>query len=167
MKRSAHPASEPQRRSSGQAWPADDGSAPDPDDTPATFRWPVTVYYEDTDAGGIVYYANYLRFFERARTEWLRALGVSHRETAQRDGLQFVVRDLQVSYHRPARLDDRLTMHLSLVECRRASISLRQWASLEDDPTMLVEAVVRIAAIRCDNGRPTAMPSRLLSRIAE
>ncbi|MEZ5650206.1 MAG: tol-pal system-associated acyl-CoA thioesterase [Burkholderiaceae bacterium] len=147
------------------ARPADDGSAPDPADASATFRWPVTVYYEDTDAGGIVYYANYLRFFERARTEWLRSLGVSHRESASIDGLQFVVRDLQVSYHRPARLDDRLTMHLSVVECRRASIVLRQWASPADAPTLLVEGVVRIAAIRCDNGRPCAMPTRLLSRI--
>lgn len=148
------------------ARPAGGLPAPELAFAPAAFLWPVTVYYEDTDAGGIVYYANYLRFFERARTEWLRSLGVSHRESAAVDGVQFVVRDLSVSYHRPARLDDRLTMHLQLVECRRASIVLRQWATPADDATLLVEAEVRIAAVRCDSGRPAPLPSRLLSRIS-
>lgn len=146
-------------------WRGED--APKPGEAPATFHWPVTVYYEDTDAGGIVYYANYLRFFERARTEWLRALGVSHRDAAEQDGIQFVVRDLRVAYDLPARLDDRLTMHLNVTAVRRASLVLHQWATRTgSESVVLVEADVRIAAVRRDNGRPAALPSRLLSRIS-
>jgi acyl-CoA thioester hydrolase len=92
----------------------------------SVFRWPVRVYYEDTDAGGIVYYANYLRFFERARTEWLRSLGgPSHSEIADARDEVFVVRGVSIEYLRPARLDDMLELELAVAEGRRASLTLR------------------------------------------
>jgi acyl-CoA thioester hydrolase len=75
---------------------------------PSVFTWTVRVYYEDTDAGGIVFYANYLKFFERARTEWLRALGVGQQLMAEEHGALFVVKNTSVDYHAPARLDDEL-----------------------------------------------------------
>ncbi len=96
------------------------------------FDWRVRVYYEDTDAGGIVYYANYLRFFERARTEWLRAKRITATELAHDEGLQFVVRSMSVDYRFPARLDDELTLSLKCVQTRGASIVLDQQARCFD-----------------------------------
>ena len=83
------------------------------------FAWPVRVYYEDTDAGGVVYYANYLRFFERARTEWLRSLGVDHQALAREAGLQFVVRRAEIDFLRGARLDDPLEITVELAQRKR------------------------------------------------
>ena len=98
----------------------------------------VRVYYEDTDAGGIVYYANYLRFFERARTDWLRAAGISHRELSEVDGLCLVVRDCTVQYLRPARLDDLLAVEVGIAnpatDVGRASLRFSQRALLVDRP---------------------------------
>src|SRR5690349_22081736 len=98
----------------------------------------VRVYYEDTDAGGIVYYANYLRFFERARTDWLRAAGVSHQEMAQAEGVNLVVRDCAVQYLRPALLDDLLAIEVGVADpaadIGRASLRLTQRALLAERP---------------------------------
>ncbi len=128
----------------------------------SVFSWPVRVYYEDTDAGGIVYYANYLRFFERARTEWLRSLGgPSHFEMARVRDEVFVVRGMRIEYHRPARLDDMLELELAVVESRRASIVLRQWARRQGDDEVLADAEVRIAMIRRSDGRPVGLPDWL------
>ncbi len=80
-------------------------------DTASAFGWPVRVYWEDTDAGGIVFYANYLKFFERARTEWLRSLGIGQQALREATGGMFVVTDATLKYHRPARLDDELDRH--------------------------------------------------------
>jgi acyl-CoA thioester hydrolase len=92
------------------------------------FTWPIRVYWEDTDAGGIVFYANYLKFFERARTEWLRALGIGQQALRDTTGGMFVVTDAQLKYHQPARLDDELLVTADLIESGRASLTIRQRA---------------------------------------
>lgn len=131
------------------------------------FEWRVRVYYEDTDAGGIVYYANYLRFFERARTEWLRAKGISSSKLAQNDGVQFVVRSLSVDYRFPAKLDDDLTLSLTNLQTRRASIDLQQQARVTGSDQLLVGAKIKIACIQCNDGTPTGMPEWLVKRVTE
>ena len=130
----------------------------------ADFRWTVRVYYEDTDAAGIVYYANYLKFFERCRTEWLRSLGFDQREMAARDCLQFVVADLSAQYHRPARLDDVLTVDATVVERARTYVVFRQRARRGTE--LLASARVKVACV--DTGRlaPARMPAALLERMA-
>lgn len=134
---------------------------------PNQFDWRIRVYYEDTDAGGIVFYANYLRFFERARTEWLRSLGVNHREYAQNEGQQFVVRSLAVDYRYPARLDDELELRLSTVKVRPASLLLEQCAYRVGSEELLVGAQVRVASVRCTDGSPVGMPKWLVKRVTE
>lgn len=129
------------------------------------FSWSVRVYYEDTDTGGIVYYANYLRFFERARTEWLRSLGVSQQALFESDGLQFVVRSIDLQYMAPARLDDVLHLKMDLLAARRASLVLNQTASLDGRSEILVSAKVRIAAISHITGRPIGLPNWILERV--
>ena len=95
------------------------------------FSWPVRVYWEDTDAGGIVFYANYLKFFERARTEWLRSLGLHQQALRDTTGGMFVVTDAQLKYHAPARLDDALRVTARVVESGKASLVLEQKAWLQ------------------------------------
>jgi tol-pal system-associated acyl-CoA thioesterase len=90
------------------------------------FSWPVRVYWEDTDAGGIVFYANYLKFFERARTEWLRSMGIGQQELKASTGGMFVVVETSVRYLRPARLDDELMVTASLQQSGRASMTIEQ-----------------------------------------
>ena len=128
----------------------------------------VRIYYEDTDAGGIVYYANYLRFFERARTDWLRALGIEQRDLAAGDGIGFVVRDCALQYLRPARLDDELAVDVAVEQLardiRRASMRFVQRATRLNDATMLVSGTVRIACIEQASGRPAPIPDRLIDR---
>jgi acyl-CoA thioester hydrolase len=103
------------------------------------FSWPIRVYWEDTDAGGIVFYANYLKFFERARTEWLRSLGLEQRALRERNGQMFVVGETSVRYHRAARLDDELLVTARVQETGRASLIIAQQAILKasGSPTLL------------------------------
>jgi acyl-CoA thioester hydrolase len=119
------------------------------------------VYYEDTDAGGIVYHANYLKYAERARTEMLRLIGISQREWLAREGLAFAVRDLAIDYLRPARLDDGLAIRSRLLESRGATLTLEQRigrvlrdAGIEEE---LARLRVRVACIRTD-GRAARLP---------
>ncbi|HEY0877717.1 MAG TPA: YbgC/FadM family acyl-CoA thioesterase [Zeimonas sp.] len=128
---------------------------------------PIRVYYEDTDAGGIVYYANWLRFFERARTDWLRAMGAGHRALADEHGVLLVVRDVSIDYRRPARLDDELIVDVRPIATRRASCTLWQSARLAGTDEALVVAQLRFAAIRRTDGQPTAFPRALHDRIRE
>jgi acyl-CoA thioester hydrolase len=138
---------------------------PDPRLLPApAFELRVRVYYEDTDAGGIVYHANYLRFFERARTDWLRSLGAVHTELDARHGLVFVVRDLAIDYLAPARLDDELLVDVHVLETRRASMRLAQYARLPGRDEPLVACALRIAAIDRGTGRPAGFPRWLTDR---
>ncbi len=124
----------------------------------------IRVYYEDTDAGGIVYHANYLRFFERVRSDWLRALGAVHRELSQSLGLGFVVRDMAIDFRQPARLDDLVDVDVRVLETKRATMRLAQVAALADG-TVLCAAAMRVAAIRLTDGRPVAFPLWLVERI--
>lgn len=130
------------------------------------FETVVRVYYEDTDAGGIVYHANWLRYFERARTDWLRSLGAVHRELASTDGVLLVVRDLFIDYRLPARLDDELRIDVRLLETRRASLRLMQSAHGLADGRLLVQSEMRVAAIGAADQRAAGLPRWLLERLA-
>jgi acyl-CoA thioester hydrolase len=123
---------------------------------PQVFTWPVRIYYEDTDAGGIVFYANYLKFFERARTEWLRARGVDQQALAQRDGAIFVVKHAAVDYHAPARLDDELNLTLSIEKLGRASVHFVQHAYCGEQ--LLCSAQVKVGCVDATTLRPRALP---------
>ena len=122
------------------------------------------MYWEDTDAGGIVFYANYLKFFERARTEWLRALGVSQQALREQTGGIFVVSQTDVRYQRPARLDDQLFVTVCLVETGRASLTIRQQVLLHTaaQDTVLCEGIIRVGWVDAITFRPTRFPSILL-----
>lgn len=128
-----------------------------------TFTWPVRVYWEDTDAGGVVYYANYLRFLERARSEWLRALGVAQTELAATDGVLFVVRRVEADYLAPARHDDMLQVVCRLAELGRASLVMEQEVRRGDEA--LLAARVRVACVRADGFRPARIPTHVLKRL--
>ena len=129
---------------------------------PPVFTWNVRVYYEDTDAGGIVYYANYLKFFERARTEWLRAIDVGQHALLQEHDAMFVVKSVSADYHAPARLDDVLKLTLSIEKLGRASLVFVQqtWR----DELLLNTARVKIACV--DSAlRPRAVPPQVAARM--
>ncbi len=125
----------------------------------AHFVWQVRVYWEDTDAGGIVYYANYLRFLERARTEWLRARGFEQGKLLAEERIQFAVVEIAVAYRSPARYGDLLEVTASVRECRQASISFVQEVRRVSDRQLLVEANVRAASLDADSLRPRPLPA--------
>jgi acyl-CoA thioester hydrolase len=121
------------------------------------FTWTVRVYYEDTDTGGIVYYANYLKFFERARTEWLRAAGFEQRRLLDEFGLQFVVAHIECTYQQPARLDDQIEIDLRVAKAGRVFILFEQCARRGAD--VLATARVKAACIDARRFAPAAMPA--------
>jgi acyl-CoA thioester hydrolase len=131
----------------------------------AAFALPVRVYYEDTDAGGVVYYAGYLRFLERARTEWLRRLGVDQSRLIDESGLAFAVRSLAVDYLKPARLDDMLDVVAELESLGRAQVVFAQ--RIERNGETLVTASVRVACLDLKRNRATAIPKDLHTRLQE
>lgn len=130
----------------------------------AAHVFPVRVYYEDTDAGGIVYHANYLRFAERARTEYLRSVGADHTSLMAEEGIAFAVRQCSVDFLRPARLDDALEVHTRFVEVRGASLSAEQVVRRETDE--IARLVLRLACIDA-TGRPRRLPRTLRNAFAE
>jgi len=123
---------------------------------PSVFTWTVRVYYEDTDAGGIVYYANYLKFFERARTEWLRALGINQHDLLAQEGAAFVVRSASVDYRAAARLDDEIKLCLRVEKLGRASVQFAQQAWRGD--TLLSTADVKVGCVDAATMRPRSLP---------
>lgn len=131
------------------------------------FSWPVRVYYEDTDTGGVVFYANYLKFFERARTEWLRALGFSQQALVESSGLIFVVKSTAVDYFAPARLDDELKLTVVVEQFRNASMSFVQeaWRLQGTEQTLLARGQIKIACVNAVNFRPQAIPEEMLARL--
>lgn len=142
----------------------------------AGFQWPVRVYWEDTDAGGIVFYANYLKFFERARTEWLRSLGIEQRCLKDSTGGLFVVAETSIRYHRPARLDDELIVTASLIEKGRASLTIKQQALLKTEQkttgnadlqaaTLLCEGTIRIGWVNASSLQPERIPAAILGSL--
>jgi acyl-CoA thioester hydrolase len=122
------------------------------------------VYWEDTDAGGVVFYANYLKFFERARTEWLRALGIEQRALQETAGSIFVVADVALRYLAPAKLDDLLTVTVKVLEVGKASIALEQQAWRGD--VLLAQGTVRVGCVNATSLRPCRIPAQVASRLA-
>jgi acyl-CoA thioester hydrolase len=130
----------------------------------ASFGWPVRVYWEDTDAGGIVFYANYLKFFERSRTEWLRARGISQQALREATGGMFVVGEAQIRFLKSARLDDELLVTTSLLDTGRASMTIHQQALLSTatGPVLLCEATIRAGWVNASTLKPDRIPSQIL-----
>jgi acyl-CoA thioester hydrolase len=148
------------------------------------FTWPVRVYWEDTDAGGIVFFANYLKFFERARTEWLRSLGISQSTLQESSGGMFVVGETAVRYHLPARLDDELLVTARVQQSGRASLIIAQQAFLRSAkaaPTgstavgapanaaakLLCEGTIRIGWVEAHTLKPARIPLTLLEALKQ
>jgi acyl-CoA thioester hydrolase len=129
------------------------------------FSWPVRVYWEDTDGGGIVYYANYLRFLERSRTEWLRSLGFSQQALAREPGVLFAVVNVSVQYRRPARLDDELIVTCEPRADGSVCISFAQRILRAVDGEPLVSAEVRVACVDARTFRPTKLPEPLCAAL--
>lgn len=129
-----------------------------------TFGWPVRVYWEDTDAGGIVFYANYLKFFERSRTEWLRSRGINQQALREATGGMFVVGEAQVRFLKSARLDDELLVTTSLLETGRASMTIHQQALLTTatGPRLLCEATIRAGWVNASTLKPDRIPVQIL-----
>jgi acyl-CoA thioester hydrolase len=126
------------------------------------FSHPVRIYWEDTDAGGVVYHAQYVAFLERARSEWMRAQGYGQERLRGEHGLLFAVRAMQLDFLKPARLDDALQVTARLRECRRASVVFAQ--DIRRGPDLLLTAVVRVAALGIDF-RPMAIPQPLYDEL--
>ena len=129
------------------------------------FSWPARVYWEDTDGGAIVYYANYLRYLERARTEWLRALGHSQHELAREPGILFTVVSLQVDYRAPARLDDELDISCAPQAEGPASLRFLQKIHRRVGGQLLVEAQVRVACVDARTLRPKRLPGFIVQAV--
>jgi acyl-CoA thioester hydrolase len=127
-------------------------------------RHPVRVYWEDTDAGGVVFYANYLKFFERARTEWLRARGYSQEAMRRERGVMFVVTHTAVRYLQPARLDDLIEVTVAVASAKAASMVIRQQALRHG--TLLAEGEIRIGCVDAQTLRPQRIPKELLQELA-
>ena len=129
----------------------------------ATFQWPLRVYWEDTDAGGIVFYANYLKFFERARTEWLRSLGVGQQQLKETTGGMFVVAETSVRYLRPARLDDELMVTANLQQSGRASLTIGQQVLRQN--TLLCEGSIRIGWVDASSMQAARIPPTIIESL--
>jgi acyl-CoA thioester hydrolase len=143
---------------------------PDSESTP--FRLAMRVYWEDTDAGGVVFYANYLKFFERARTEWLRALGFGQERLRIESGMLFMVSETALRYLAPARLDDRLEVTVQVRQAGRARLDIAQqaWRLHEGTgaghaPELLAEGTIRIACVDAGTYRPRRIPNFLATAI--
>lgn len=131
------------------------------------FLWPVRVYYEDTDSGGVVYYANYLKFMERARTEWLRHLGFEQDELIQKETVIFAVRSVQVDYLLPARFNQELSVSAKLIEQGRASLTIEQGITRSTDKALLCKGIVKIVCLRPDSFKPCAIPENIKQKLEQ
>lgn len=127
------------------------------------FIFPIRVYYEDTDAGGVVYYANYLKFFERARTEMLRALGYEQSQLRNKEGIIFVIRSVQINYLRPAVFDDLLHVSAIVSHVKKASLIFEQ--TISRDNTLLCTGIIEVACVQAENFRPCAIPNYLAEQL--
>ncbi|MCU7944579.1 MAG: tol-pal system-associated acyl-CoA thioesterase [Candidatus Thiodiazotropha sp. (ex Cardiolucina cf. quadrata)] len=136
------------------------------DESPG-FVWPIRVYYEDTDAGGVVYYANYLKFMERARSEWLRSLGFEQDLLLQQDGIIFAVRQVELGYHAPARFNENLEVIARLSQKGRASLTFFQEVVRPSDSQLLCRGTIKIACVNMETMRPTPIPKKLLMEIPD
>ena len=145
-------------------------AATTPPHTP--FSLPVRVYWEDTDAGGVVFYANYLKFFERARTEWLRRLGLNQHTLREQTGGMFVVSSAQIKYHQPARLDDLLTVTAHIEQLGKASVVFAQEAYRHSDAahtpnsTLLAAGSIRVGWVDSTTMRPARIPNSIVEKLS-
>ena len=131
------------------------------------FNWQVRVYYEDTDSGGVVYYANYLRFMERARTEWLRSFGVQQDTLAQQDGLIFAVRSIQLEYVKPAKFNDLLDVSVEISKSGKASMTFEQSIrQAGGQKQLLCTGSVKIACLDSETFKPQAIPQKISREIS-
>ena len=128
------------------------------------FVWPIRVYYEDTDAGGVVFYANYLRFMERARTEWLRSLGFEQDALMRDPGILFAVRRVEVDYLYPGRFNEQLSVHSRIAEIRAASLTFEQQIVREGDQKLLCTGSVQVACLDAASMRPARIPSAMSAK---
>jgi len=127
------------------------------------FKWPVRVYYEDTDSGGVVYYANYLKFMERARTEYLRHKGFEQDQLIEQQNIIFAVRSVQCDYKSPARFNDDLTVTAKVIELKKASMLFEQKIVKNNQPNkILCQGQIRIACLHADNFKPCAIPNSIM-----
>jgi acyl-CoA thioester hydrolase len=133
------------------------------------FTWPARVYYEDTDTGGVVYYANYLKFFERARTEWLRSTGISQQTLAESRNILFVVKSAALDYHAAAKLDDELKLTVVVEKLGRASIQFMQeaWRICGESEKLLATARIKVGCIDRQEFRPCVIPDDVLAQIGQ
>ena len=131
------------------------------------FEHPIRVYWEDTDAGGIVFYANYLKFFERARTEWLRSLGLEQSRLRDTTGGIFVVSETSLRYLQPARLDDELLVTAQLEQGGRAALVIAQRASMQRNGALLCEGTIRIGWVDAQSLRPARIPPIILEALQQ
>ena len=127
------------------------------------FQWPIRVYYEDTDAGGVVFYANYLKFFERARTEMLRDLGFEQDQLIAEQEIIFVVRSVQIDYLKPARFNERLSVSAKIAVAKKASLDFEQ--IITRDGNVLCKGNVRVACLNASSMKPKAIPDFLLEKL--
>lgn len=135
------------------------------------FTWTIRVYYEDTDAGGVVFYANYLKFFERARTEWLRAAGIGQFDMTQTHGVMFVVKSTALDYHAPARLDNELKLTVVVEKMGRASVQFVQeaWRITQNENgeqrELLATGRIKVGCVDTERFRPAEIPQQVLTSI--
>jgi tol-pal system-associated acyl-CoA thioesterase len=130
-----------------------------------TFSWPTRVYYEDTDAGGVVYHSQYLNFLERARTEWLRHLGFDHNNLRDEFKLVFVVHSMQIQFKKPAKLDDLLTISSDLIKIGRGSFEFFQKISVNQQT--LIEAQVKLACVDTITFKPIGIPEQIRQKMEQ
>ena len=129
------------------------------------FSWPVRVYYEDTDSGGVVYYANYLKFMERARSEWLRSLGFEQDELIANDAVLFAVRAVQADYLAPAVFNDLLNVSARIIKQNKVSLSFEQQVTRATDNKLLCSGEIKIVCLNSDTMSPTRIPEKIMTRI--
>ncbi len=134
------------------------------------FLWPVRVYYEDTDAGGVVYHTNYIKFMERARTEWLRNLGFEQDELIARVGVIFAVRSVQADFFLPAKFNDELTVSSRVIKKGKASITIEQevikkYQDINIKDELLCKGIIKVATLDSKSFKPKAMPDILYNQI--
>lgn len=127
------------------------------------FDWPVRVYYEDTDSGGVVYHANYLKFMERARTEWLRQLGFEQDQLRNEKNVLFAVHSMQLNFRQPARFNDQLLVRSTLLQTSGASMQFEQ--QVLRDATSLCEATVKVACLNAESFQPCPLPNSILTEM--
>ena len=127
------------------------------------FEWPIRVYYEDTDAGGVVYHANYLNFMERARTEWLRSLGFEQTELKATMGVIFVVRGLKLKYRRPACFNDQLVITTKLIKVGRSLLEFQQTIQRQNE--LLTEATIEVVCVDAQQFKPTSIPGAITNKM--